>query len=568
MAVVHRIRRHKGIGLYLLLAALLVAPLLTTSLYAAFANRPTAYGKNGMVVSGSYLSTLIGQQILAKGGNAVDAVVATAAALGLTEPAMSSPLGVGYLLFYSPKLREVKALEFGGRGPASLRLESMTEEARSSGAKSIAVPGNLAGWVTLLEQYGTMSKADVFAPVIDLAEKGFPLTASLASSINSLAKAPWPTTVAAYSKKDKTPWAEGDLFKNPDYGKTLRAVATEGLGVVYGGRIGESIAKTVQDQGGFMTAADLRKFKALWVTPITTTYKGYTVYTIPPPSAGIQVLETLNILEGYDLKSIGQNSSKYWHVFMEAVNLAATDRDRYVGDPDFVNVPVKTLLSKENAAKRRALIDMNKATTTYPESRQEGTTHYAVADRWGNVVAVTNTLSGAWGSQIVGGETGWILNNAYAYANLKPGHPGSIGPNRRQSWCLSPMMIFDKDGTFFATIGSPGGETIQQTQAQVIVNLVDFGMDPQEAVSCPRFAHSWTGQPAFKEPDFGVLQTGMDPGLDQKVYDELAAMGHKLSVPKTGYGYTGSNGVIRYSRESGWYLGGADPRRQLFAIGF
>jgi gamma-glutamyltranspeptidase/glutathione hydrolase len=522
-----------------------------------------------MVISGSVISTQVGREILGKGGNAVDAIVAASAVLGLTEPSFSGPLGVGYLLFYSPRIGKVQALEFGGRGPARLRPELFADEKeRSVGPKSIAVPGNIAGWVMLLKKYGTMSTAEVFAPAINLAEKGFPLTDSLANSINRLLTKPWPTTIAAYSKKDKTPWQGGDIFTNPAYGRTLRVVATKGLGVIYGGRIGAAIVKTVQELGGFLTIEDLRTYKPEWMTPLSTTFRGYTIYTTPPPSTGIQVLETLNILEGYDLKSMGHDSSKYLHLFMEAVNLAATDRDKYVGDPDFVQVPVQMLLAKDNAAKRRSLIDVNKALTTYPESKQEGTTHLVVADRWGNIVAISHTLAGLWGSQIVGGDSGFILNNAYEYANAKPGHPDCIGPRRRQAWCLSPCMIFDEGGRFWASVGSPGGETIQQTQAQVIVNLIEFGMDPQEAVSAPRFAHSWMGQAESLFPQFGVLETSIDAGLDQKIYDELTAMAHKLKVPKTGYGYTGSNAVIRFNRKAGWYLGGADPRRNLYAIGY
>lgn len=545
-----------------------IVVLVVMSMSAAAQSRPEAFGKRGMVVAATPVAAQIGQQILAKGGNAVDAAVATAAAVGLLEPNLSSPFGVGYLLFYSPELGEVKGLEFGGRGPNNLSLDAYASDSeRAQGAKSIAVPGNIAGWITLLEAYGTMSAAEVFAPVIELASEGFPLTETLAQSINTLvSRFPYEETHRTFAKPDGTPWEAGDLFKNPGYAETLHAVATEGLGVVYGGRIGEQIAATVQKYGGFMTIEDLEAFEPEWMTPIQTTYRGYTIYTTAPPSTGIQVLQTLNILEGFDLAAMGHGTPEYYHIFMEAVNLAATDRDAYVGDPDFVDVPVGLLLSKELAAERRALIDPTKATTSYPPSFQEGTTHLAAADQWGNVVAITQTIAGGWGSGLVAGDTGIILNNAYAYANLKPDHPGVIGPNRRQAWCLSPVMIFDAEGRFWASVGTPGGETIQQTEAQVISNLIDFGMGPQAAVEAPRFAHTWMGQPTFTYPDFGVLNTAIDAGLDPEVYEALTAMGHELQIG-TPWGYTGSNAVIRYDAETGWYRGGADPRRQLYAVG-
>lgn len=546
--------------------------LILTLPVSAQNGRPLALGKNGMVVAASPTAAQIGQQVLIDGGNAVDAIVATAAAVGLMEPNLSSPLGVGYLLYYSPEIGEVKGLEFGGTGPASLKLDAYTSnEIRNRGAKSIAVPGNIAGWVTVLEEHGTIDIAAAFAPAIKLAEEGFPLTEGMAKSMNSLidqAKtAGYEETIKYYGKADGSPWNAGDVYKNEGYANTLKAVADEGLGVIYGGRLGEEIANSVQKYGGFLTIEDLKNYKPEWMTPLSTDYRGYKVYTSAPPSSGLQVLETLNILEGYDLNAMGHNSPEYLHVVMEAVNLAATDRDAFIGDPDFVEIPVDKLLSDETAEARRKLISMDKASTSYPPSFQEGTTHFSAADKWGNVIAVTNTLSSGWGSRMTAGDTGIILNNAYAYANHNPEHPGSIGPNRRQAWCLSPMMIFDDKNRFWASVGTPGGETIQQTQTQVITNLIDFGMDAQSAVERPRFAHTWMGQPDYDFPDFGVLSTSLDSGLADEVYTKLEAMGHPIEKAER-FGYTGSTAVIRQDANSGWYSGGADPRRMLYAVGY
>lgn len=544
---------------------------LLTSMAAAQNGRPLAFGKNGMVVAASPTAAQIGQQVLIDGGNAVDAIVATAAAVGLMEPNLSSPLGVGYLLYYSPEIGEVKGLEFGGTGPAALKLDDYTSnEIRNRGAKSIAVPGNIAGWVTVLEEHGTISVAEAFEPVIKLAEEGFPLTEALAKSMNSLIdqakEAGFEETITYWGKEDGSPWAAGDVYKNEGYANTLRAVAEEGLEIIYGGRLGEEIVNTVQKYGGYLSLDDMKNYKPEWMTPVSVDYRGYKVYSSAPPSSGLQVLQTLNILEGYDLKEMGHNSPDYLHVMMEAVNLAATDRDAYIGDPNFVDMPIDKLLSDEAAEERRALIDMEKATTSYPPSFQEGTTHFSAADKWGNVIAVTNTLASGWGSRITGGETGMIINNAYAYANHDPEHPGVIGPNRRQAWCLSPMMIFDDQNRFWASVGTPGGETIQQTQTQVIVNLIDFGMDAQTAVEKPRFAHTWMGQPDYDFPEFGVLATSLDAGLDDEVYSTLEEKGHPIQRAER-FGYTGSNAVIRRDHESGWYMGGADPRRLLYAVG-
>lgn len=559
-------RRILAVSAVALFAATAFAP-------AAFAQngRPLVFGEKGMVVAASPTAAQVGQQVLATGGNAVDSVVATAAAVGLLEPNLSSPFGVGYLLYYSPEIGEVRGLEFGGRGPAGLDLSLYTSnDIRNRGALSIAVPGNIAGWVTVLEEYGTISVADAFAPTIALAEDGFPLTASMANSMNSLvnqaADAGYEETVTYWGRADGEPWKAGDIYRNQGYADTLRAVAEEGLGVVYGGRIGEQIADTVQKYGGVLTIEDLANFEPEWMTPVSTEYRGYTVYTSAPPSSGLQVLETLEILEGFDVGAMEHNSPEYLHLFMEAVNLAATDRDAYIGDPDFVDVPVEWLLSEENTEARRAALNLDEATVSYPPSYQEGTTHFAAADQWGNVVAITNTLSGGWGSRITAGDSGIIINNAYAYANHNPDHPGVIGPDRRQAWCLSPMMIFDANNEFWASVGTPGGETIQQTQAQVVVNLIDFQMDAQTAVERPRFAHTWMGQPNYDFPDFGVLSTSLDGGLPDEVYAELEAMGHPIERAER-FGYTGSNAVIRFDSETGWYSGGADPRRLLYAVG-
>lgn len=554
------------------LSVLALAGILTLALPVSAQNgRPLAFGKNGMVVAASPTAAQIGQKVLIDGGNAVDAIVATAAAVGLMEPNLSSPLGVGYLLYHSGETGEVKSLEFGGRGPASLTLDAYTSnEIRNLGAKSIAVPGNIAGWVTVLKEHGTISVADAFEPAIKLAEDGFPLTEALAKSMNSLidqaTKSGYEETIKFWGRPGGEPWKAGDIYKNPAYANTLRAVANDGLEVIYGGSLGEEIAKTVQKYGGFLTVEDLKNYKPEWMTPVSTDYRGYKVYTSAPPSSGLQVLETLNILEGYDLEAMGHNSPDFLHVMMEAVNLAATDRDAYIGDPDFVDNPVEKLLSDETAKARRELINMEKATTSYPPSFQEGTTHFSAADKWGNVIAITNTLSSGWGSRITAGETGMIINNAYAYANHNPDHPGTIGANRRQAWCLSPMMIFDDKNRFWASVGTPGGETIQQTQTQVIVNLIDFKMDAQSAVEKPRFAHTWMGQPDYDFPEFGVLATSLDAGLPDEVYSKLEAMGHPIDKAAL-YGYTGSNAVIQRDQDSGWYTGGADPRRVLYAVG-
>ncbi len=561
------------LGRGIFLGAFALACALSTAIPANAQNgRPLVFGDNGMVVAASPTAAQIGQQVLANGGNAVDSVVATAAAVGLLEPNLSSPFGVGYLLYYSPEIGEVRGLEFGGRGPSALDLSMYTSnDIRNRGALSIAVPGNIAGWVTVLEEYGTISVAEAFAPTIALAENGFPLPASMANGMNSLVtsakEAGYEETVAHWGKADGTPWQAGDIYRNPGYAATLRAVAEEGLGVIYGGRIGQEIADTVQKYGGVLSIEDLANYKPEWMTPISTEYRGYTVYTSAPPSSGLQVLETLNILEGFDLGAMEHNSPEYLHLVMEAVNLAATDRDAYIGDPDFVDVPVEFLLSEENAEARRAQLNLEEATVSYPPSYQEGTTHFAVADQWGNVVAVTNTLSGGWGSRITAGDTGIIINNAYAYANHNPDHPGVIGPDRRQAWCLSPMMIFDADNNFWASVGTPGGETIQQTQAQVVLNLIDFNMDAQTAVEKPRFAHTWMGQPNYDFPEFGVLSTSLDAGLADEVYAKLEEMGHPIERAER-FGYTGSNAVIRFDAASGWYSGGADPRRMLYAVGY
>ena len=539
------------------------------------AGKFNSFAKNGMVASSQPLATLAGVKILLAGGNAIDAAVATAAVLGVVEP---SSLGIGgdaFALFYCAKDKAIKALDASGRSPYGASLEfcrkSGFKEMPQRGIHSVTVPGGVHGWATLLDAYGTMKLADVLQSAIQYCEQGFPvaeLTAESWQESESRLKADEGGS-ANYLIDSRAPRA-GEIFKNPRMGKTLRRIADEGADVFYRGDIAKKIVSCSEKKGGFFTLKDLADHRSDWVEAITTNYRGYDVYELPPATQGFATLEMLKILEGFDLKAMDPNSVDALHLMIEAKKLAFADRDRHLADRDHMKVSVKDLFSTARVEILRSRIQIDRATDeveTVPlsvtpsvspprqgrtkEGARAGDTEYvATADKDGNLISFIQSNFMGFGSGVVEPETGIILQNRGHLFSVDENHPNCIGPHKRCVHTLMPGMIL-KEGR---ALGLKGGHVQPQVQVRIITSMIDFGMTPQEAISTPRFNH------------IEGTKVGLEPGIAQATRDELARRGHQV-VGGNAESFGGAHAIV-VNPETGAFIGGSDPRKSGCALGF
>ena len=533
--------------------------------HAQFVERPLISGHEAVVTSLEPLASMAGMRILQEGGNAFDAAVATALAVGVVDPRMSTIGGNGFATVYVAKSKEVRALNFYGTAPKRATRELFAGKDYSHGVLSVPVPSALKGYEALHRAYGRLPWAKVVQPAIELAEAGFvveqPLADDFRDSGRELAKIP--ATARVFLPGGRAPSA-GEVFRQPDLARTLREIAQRGADAFYHGPIGQRIADYFQANGGVLSTDDLAEYQARWLVPISTTYRGYTVYTQPPSSSAIAVLEQLNILEGYDLKALGHNSPQYLHLIGEAIRLAAADRNRYVGDPDFVKVPVEKLLSKTYAAQRRNLIhaDSTMPVTVvgdFQQPEESHTTHLNVVDAEGNMVALTQTLGGKFGSWVIAGDTGVLFGDEMRHLHLDPNDPSRLEPGKRSRSNESPIIVL-KDGNPFMAIGTPGSDGIWQLLVQVIVNVVDFGMDIQTAINAPRIRSGGVESGSEIKPAFRV-----EDRIPVATLDALRAKGFELTVVKDDYGRVN---VIVIDPVTKFRLGGADPRENGYALGW
>jgi gamma-glutamyltranspeptidase/glutathione hydrolase len=522
---------------------------------------------NGMVASAHPLASLAGLRALMDGGNAIDAAVTTAATLNVVEPNMSGALGVGQMLVKEAGSDAVTALDFGGRSPAAATPEVFAGDSAipQDDIRSSLVPANLGGWLGALNKFGSMDRARVFRDAIDYAENGFPLTAGNAAWIatNRARLMNFATSRRFYAENpDAVP---GAIFRQPRLAETYRRFVTEGAAALYGGAIGDEVARYCQAQGGLIARGDLSQPQLRWTTPIQTRYRDFDVLTMPPPSMGLQILLTLNLMEGVDTVALGHNSAPYLHALIELIKLASVDRAEYATRPE---APLNELLSKPYAATRRGLIDLERAADG-PGERWRGdgslmagrpgdpghTTYLCAADEAGNVVSMTQSLGNAFGCGAIAGDTGLFLNDFAWWFDLDPDSPNRIAPNTPVEQCLSPCMIF-VDEQFLMAIGTPGGHGIPQTTSQMLLNALDFGMNVQEAIEAPRIRV------------FAGKHVDIEDRVPEPVRDELAGLGHSLTVlPSFHWGVGGGQGISR-SLQSGALVGGADPRRDGYVMGW
>ncbi len=581
-----------GIGSFLLLLNLQVRA------QAAKDNlRPAALGKNGMIATANPLATLAGQKILVKGGNAIDAIVAAAAALNAAEPYMSGTAGVGYMLFYSAKENRVRSLVFGGWVPESFKITRFKKDPRVAdgaghgametiGPRIAAVPGNLAGWDRALKDYGTMPLSEVFESAIDYLDNGVPVTefdqAMWAGTVARIA--PHAESRKIYLKNEKDPYVVGDIFSNKPLAKTMKRIAAEGIDVFYKGEIAKEMADAFARDGGFITQKDLASVpgRVQWTDPISIKYRDYTVYNNPPPGMGIQQLQVLKIMEGFDLKKMGHNSVEYLAHLLEANYLSRIDTDKHIGDPKFVTVPVDMLLSDAYISKQREKVVArvkermagmtNKSSLNLETDPQDpatlskykyATTSLSAVDKWGNAVVIIQTHGGGFGCGYVAGNTGVVFNSALDWMSAEPGLANSVAPGKAVGWCIGGMLQFHKNGKPELIVGSPGSFGILQSVPQVAMNAVDFGMNIQDAISAPRFR--WKDELGSVPAKELIMETR----VPANVIKSLRGMGYVIDTSLGDWSMTvgGAQGVS-IDRKTGWLMGGADLRRNGYAVGW
>ena len=536
----------------------------TTDPFAQTAGRSIVRAQNGMVASSQPLASLTGIEILKRGGNAVDAAIAMAAVLNVTEPMMTGIGGDMFALVYWSKTKELKGLNASGRAPRALSLDYFAKknlkQMPTFGMEAVTVPGAFDGWVALNEKYGTMKLADLLAPAIAYAENGFPVMEKTAedweAEVNRLKQNP--AAASNYLVDGRAPRA-GEIFRQRNLARTFRTLASGGRDAFYKGEIAKAIADYCAKNGGFITLEDLAATKHDWVTPVLTTYRGYTVYEIPPNGQGITALLALNILEGFDLKKLSAHPERYYHTLIEATKLAFADRNRYIADPTFAKVPVAQLLSKDYAARRRALIDPNKALDSPPPGDinvGSDTTYLTVVDKDGNAVSFINSLFDAFGSGIAVGDTGIVLQNRGSGFSLNPEHPNRLEPGKRPFHTIIPAMVL-KDGKLFMSFGVMGGAIQPQAHVQVLVNLIDRGMDLQEAIDAARYRFM-SGKNVLMEDDLG-----------SSVIERLISMGHvRAKPPGVLRSSMGGGQAIMIDPVTGTLMGASDPRKDGMALGY
>jgi gamma-glutamyltranspeptidase/glutathione hydrolase len=530
----------------------------------SMAGRSVVYAPRGVVSTSQPLATAAGLAVLQRGGNAVDAAVTAAAVLSVVEPMMTGVGGDMFAMVWLAKEHRLVALNASGRAGARMTREELLRRGRTRmparGIETVTVPGALAGWAELLAKHGTISLAQAVAPAVRYAEEGFPVTPIIAHDWagQQALLARDSGARATFLVDGKAPVA-GQWFRNPDYARTLREIAAGGAKVLYDGPLGERIVRRVQELGGFLTLDDLKANRPTWVTPISTTFKGYRVWELPPNNQGVAALEMLRILEPYDLQAMGHNSAAYLHHLIEAKKLAYADLARYVGDADHLTVPVSHLLSDAFIAERRSHLDPARAHAQVdpgPGLTSSETIYLTAADSAGNMVSFINSLFDEFGSGIVVPGTGFALHDRGAGFTLEPGLPNTVAPGKRPFHTLIPAFVTRPSATGgdepWMSFGVMGGAMQAQGHVQFLLDLLVFGMDVQQAIDAARFRH------------LDGARVALEPAIGDGVRAALAAMGHEIADERaTQFG--GAQAIMRLPRG---YAAGSDPRKDGYAGGW
>ncbi|MCI0461192.1 MAG: gamma-glutamyltransferase [Gemmataceae bacterium] len=535
--------------------------------------RSVVMAPTAMVATSHPLAAQVGLDILKKGGNAVDAAIAVNAALGVVEPMSCGIGGDLFALVWDSKTQKLHGLNASGRSPyratRAFFAEKKLKDIPEKGPLSWSVPGCVDGWEELRQRFGTMPLEAVLQPSIDYAERGFPVSELIAEKWREAEPKlkPYPDSVGTFLPGGQAPRA-GEVFKNPAMARSYRAIARGGRDAFYKGAIATEIVAFSEKNGGLFGIKDFTDHTSTWVEPVSTTYRGYEVWQIPPPGQGLAVLQMLNLLEGYDLKKMGPLSPDYWHVLVEATKLTFADRARFYSDPAFAKVPVSELISKGYADRRRKLIDMDKARKNVaagdPKLEKGDTVYLTVVDKDRNCVSLIQSTFHGFGSMMVPGKLGFALQNRGALLALDEKHLNRLEPHRRPFHTIIPGMVTLKGRPWFV-YGVMGGDMQPQGQVQVLVNLIDFGMNVQEAGEAPRVEHvgsaTPTGKPAKKEGG----QVKAERGLSPNVVHELTRRGHHVSlVLRNGGGYQG----ILIDPKTNMLHGGSESRNDGCAVGY
>ncbi len=530
----------------------------------AKAARPVMMGRNGMVSSGHALASLAGVRVLHEGGNAVDAALAAAFVMAVVKPEASGPGGDLFALVYMKKTGKVEALNSSGPAPAKASIEYFRERGLNgvptAGPLSVAVPGAVDGWLELHKKYGTKDLPRLMADALRIAREGFPISLEFAEAIDEFSREfPW---VERCFREPLGVSKPGKLLMQKGLGEVLEKIALKGREGFYAGEVAEKICATIKSEGGILAQEDLQPVVCQWLAPLSSTYRDTLVYEQPPVSQGFMVLEMLNIAEAWPFHDGSMSRADVIHYQVAAKKLTFEDRIRYLEDPKFGDPKIAMLISKEHAAKRRALVgDIMNRPQAAVANQGSDTTYLCATDRDGNAISFIQSVFAPFGSRVIAGDTGVILNNRLCSFGLDPSKANALKPGKRPAHTLNTYMLF-QGGEVFAVGGSPGADEQPQTNFQIIHDLVDLQMDPQSAVEAPRWSH----QPGTPPRDQLPEALRMEEGFEAATLDGLRAKGHKVTVVDR-WSF-GSAKVIVRDRENGCWLGGADPRRVAYALGY
>ena len=535
-----------------------------------FTTRSEVIATHGMACTSQPLATQVALDILKSGGNAIDAAIAANAVLGLVEPTGNGVGGDIFAIVWDEETKKLYGLNGSGRSPRSLTMDYFRENSLKKipayGPLPVSVPGCVDGWFELLNRFGSMEMKQILMPAITYAREGFPVTELIAyywaGGARNLSK--FPNVEEVYMPGGKAP-SKGEIFKNPYLANTLERIAEGGRDAFYKGEIARTIGTFMEEQGGFLSYDDLASHTSEWVEPVSSSYRGYDVWELPPNGQGIAALQILNIMEGFDVAAMGFGSSEYIHQFVEAKKLAFEDRAKYYADPAFNDLPVEELISKEYAKVRRTLIHPDRASQTLDagELEQGNTIYLTVADAQGNMVSLIQSNYRGLGSGMCPPGLGFILQDRGELFSLEEGHSNVYEPGKRPFHTIIPAFI-TKDGKPWMSFGVMGGSMQPQGHAQIVMNMIDFGMNLQEAGDAPRIRHDGSSQPTgSKMSDGGVVN--LETGIPYKSIRELAKKGHTVQYSVGGYG--GYQAILR-DEEKGVYFGASESRKDGQAAGY
>jgi gamma-glutamyltranspeptidase/glutathione hydrolase len=559
------------------LLLLLVLPMLASAsnrpVGRSFTTRSEVLARHGIACTSQPLATQAALDILKAGGSAVDAALAANAVLGVVEPNNCGLGGDLFAIVWDADARKLHGLNASGRSPFALTRDHFAaqklDQIPERGVLTISTPGCVDGWFELHRKFGKLPMTAILAPAIRYARDGFPVSEVIANE--------WKASAAVVTNQPgfREVWTfdgraplKGEVFRNPALAATLEKIAADGRDAFYRGDVARALEEFIKAHGGFLAARDLAEHKSEWVEPVSTNYRGYDVWELPPNTQGIAVLQILNVLEGYDLKALGLGSTAYAHLFLEAKKLAFEDRAKFYADPDFTKLPLRQLLSKEYAAERRKLIDPQRAARRYdagnPRLDEGDTVYLTTADQRGNMVSLIQSLYFGFGSGVTPPAVGFPLQNRGALFTLAEGHANTYAPHKRPFHTIIPAFI-TRDGQPWVSFGVMGGQMQPQGHVQIVVNLVDFGLGLQEAGDAPRLQHNGSSEPTGEVMKDGG-QVFLEFGFPEETERDLLKLGHK--VGRASAGTFGGYQAIRYDSVHKVFYGASESRKDGQAGGY